>query len=154
MTNQDCKSCGQCCKAIYLPLSFEEIRDIATKDKTNKDAIYISKNWNEITIEEAKKINPYFFKKYEKESIKIHEKHFFVCNSFNSETNKCGDYENRPHVCRGFPFYPHKLNIHNKLIDGELKLIPDYSLYSEDCVFHKALATEEEWNKSNKIAKL
>ena len=30
---------------------------------------------------------------------------FYVCTVFDSEENVCGDYENRPNMCREFPWY-------------------------------------------------
>lgn len=139
-SNNDCNKCGRCCEAIRLSYTKEQL--IEKFGIGHSDTKFVIENWNEITREEARQINPWFFEQY-KELEKREDSVYYTCSKFNKETRLCGAYKDRPYVCEGYPFY--EKSPHNKIINGELKLIPTYSLYSVDCAFHKTLATEEEW---------
>jgi Fe-S-cluster containining protein len=49
---------------------------------------------------------------------------FFECENFDTEANRCKDYENRPWICREFPYYDHEI------LDDRVKL-PDGCAYNE-----------------------
>jgi Fe-S-cluster containining protein len=136
MDNTSCGGCGKCCEAIWIGLTMEQVK---TKIGRIDDAQFILDNWEEITPEEFEKTNPYAAEKYRGRTG------LYKCNKFNRETRKCDSYDIRPTLCRNYPFYPESTD--NKMIDGELKLHPNFVLYSKDCAFHQAISTKEEWMK-------
>jgi len=144
MENLNCGRCGKCCEVIRLDVSKS---DLSINFKSQRyDADYIIKNWEEIPIEEFMKVNPWYFTQFKNRDgdLDIVKRGFFYkCNSFDTEKKICKDYINRPTVCKDYPIYPGSFD--NYIIKGETKIRPDYILYSQECVFHKAKATKREW---------
>jgi len=143
MKNSDCGKCGKCCEGIYLPFSMKEIKE---RLLGQKDGRFVAENFEQISFEEMKEINPYFVSRCVNPQAK--DLNYFKCNVFNHETRRCGDYENRPDFCRNYPFYPYSDDWLE--IKGEPKLRPAYVLYSESCSFQKGLTTETEVEEENK----
>lgn len=140
MQNSDCGCCGKCCEAIWLGYSKEGLIERYGAD--HYDVKFVIENWEEITVEEFKEINPF----YHKQSDRIYpDKYFYKCNAFDKVTRRCSKQDIKPYVCSGYPLY--KDNLDNKVINGDRKLHPNYTFYSDKCVFKKALATEKEWMK-------
>ena len=112
-----CQMCGTCCKAIVLPVSHDELKEygsvreylnggITREDLWNDDPIFIYLNWKPITKEEAFEINPRL-KVWENISNGgvVNKMNFWTCTKHDPITNICLVHENRPRVCRGFPWY-------------------------------------------------
>lgn len=109
--------CGKCCQAIVLNVSREEIEQMASvqdylsgkidrTDLWNDDPIFIYLNWTPISTEDALRINPHiqtWFDAWEK-SGQTRKWHFYKCSKL-TEDNKCGVHDERPRVCREFPWY-------------------------------------------------
>jgi len=106
--------CGKCCEAIGLRYSPEDLR----KYKTNRDAIWILKNWNQITQEDALKINPHLNKWVEKINTKLF---FYNCINYDKEKRICKIHKNKPNICADYPFY------------GRGKIAYDELFYSPSC---------------------
>ncbi len=118
-----CTGCGACCRAIVIggvaPGTVAEWKE----RKYGGDKGFIAENWTEIDREQAFKINPYL-----KLWAGFHwpgPRSFFTCQHFQADTNRCGVYENRPEVCRGYPHYA--------MPGHRTRLAPDDPLYAEDC---------------------
>lgn len=90
----ECNKCGDCCETIHFP-SMERVAEIAefakhegpknweeTLDNNVIDALFILENW---------KLND--------DGITYH------CLAFDEENRLCSAHNDRPPVCRGFPWY-------------------------------------------------
>lgn len=113
-----CNQCGMCCKAIILNVSMDDVKRMAETPKS--DAMFISKNWKEITKEEALLINPHLQNWIDRPNIA--PPYFYMCELLGSD-NKCTVHDGgQPGTCTGFPWYGH----------GPIE---NFLLYSKDCGF-------------------
>lgn len=95
----DGKQCTMCCRAIWLR------KDVADGLETNThpDAVFVRENWVRISVEEARAINPYYFDVYMQNTrLTLDDSAFFKCTKVTE--HGCGVYEDRPAVCRGYPY--------------------------------------------------
>jgi Fe-S-cluster containining protein len=135
--NNLCNKCGKCCQAIWLAANKKQVKEILVRDPNNTDAKFIFNNWKRISKKEALKTNPHI-------TVFTKEKgYFYKCDKYDHKNKRCGDYENRPKVCSGFPFYEGYK--YSRVINGVKKLTPFYALYSKKCGFQKVKATMKEW---------
>jgi hypothetical protein len=59
---------------------------------------FVLRHWHPISREEAGKRNPRFL-------LDVRLLYFYECDQFDGQTNRCRAYDERPEVCRGFPWY-------------------------------------------------
>lgn len=100
-----CKMCGDCCRVVTTKHSYEKLLELKKSgDKGATDFLNIFKPFE--TIEDARKESNEIV-----ENILIRSKlneqdiTFYKCKNL-QENNLCGDYENRPLLCRLNPFSP------------------------------------------------
>lgn len=100
-----CKRCGLCCKCILVNYShrrfFADIESKMSGVKFSGDLLFVLNNFVPISEDEVRAINP-FVLRFKKEND---ERGFYKCIKYSDDTKGCSDYENRPKVCSGFPFY-------------------------------------------------
>lgn len=128
-----CNMCGMCCRAIRLNAPCSRFTEWAekykkelkpyldnpslvseTSDESFKEWFFIYLHWQPITEKEAFKINPHL------KTWSDTEGHYYTCKCFDSEHNKCTVHDNKPAVCRDYPYYGGNIN------KGE-------KFYSENC---------------------
>jgi Fe-S-cluster containining protein len=110
-----CKGCGICCKVITLGKTSMEDIEVKIKesypngytiqDILSDDLLFIYLSWEEVTEEEAIKINP---------EIVGYGEYYFKCNLLINQQciiHNLGRYGIKPHVCRGYPYYDGKPDI-------------------------------------------
>jgi Fe-S-cluster containining protein len=88
----NCIRCGNCCRVVALSVSFEQTQ----QDENFPDRDFILKHWRAVKTPD-KKLNP------EMPDSIFQNFHWFECDLFDSETNLCRDYPNRPDFCRRYP---------------------------------------------------
>lgn len=83
---------GHCCKSFWLPISPIEFSFLEKKVKLGKPI-----KWN---LEEFKKVSQMvvFQRPHEKGGYR------YTCKYFNKESGNCANYENRPNMCRDYPY--------------------------------------------------
>lgn len=93
-----CNACGWCCIVLMNRYDKKKLIELhkQTKGKDN-DLKFITENWSEIPRDKAMKINPHL--EYVDDGI-----HFYLCSKFNKDTKKCIDYNNRPGICKRYPW--------------------------------------------------
>lgn len=96
-----CNGCGMCCRAIPMSKSLSEIKEIASNG-LNSDAKFIVDNWEEITYDDAVKINPSIARKPASINRK-RNRNYFSCTQIKDD-NTCGIYESRPNICKSYPY--------------------------------------------------
>lgn len=108
MTTTECNGCGACCDpfmTVYSPndlllharhfdpdeLRFmvEHLSPIRRADGRRMVAHW-SSGWSEMILEGTPTLLPAWY---------------YRCDRFDVETRRCTDYENRPDVCRDYPWY-------------------------------------------------
>lgn len=112
-----CHMCGMCCKAIVLPVSYDELKERSSVQDyingskcegiENNDVLFVWLNWKPISKEEAFKINPHL-RLWEERFIErncLEKLNFWTCTKHDPVTNKCTVHEHRPKVCSDFPWY-------------------------------------------------
>lgn len=101
-TKNKCFGCGNCCKIIPMGISWEGINDIYTQqeDKESeyaKNIKFILDNWTPIyCFVDIWRIRP---------DMRILADHYYTCKQFNKFNHNCMVYNNRPPVCKDYPFY-------------------------------------------------
>ena len=96
-----CNQCGACCRVLTLEQSPEEIRATAALTKLlgiPSDAVFAAEHWRPLTRAEANERNPFYT------SLLPAQAHLYACDQL-GEDGRCMAYEQRPLVCRGYPWY-------------------------------------------------
>ena len=97
----ECNGCGACCRVLTLPQSPEEVRNIAAVTRVlgiPSDHQFAADHWRPLTREEAMRRNPFY-------TIRLPaDAHLYGCDRLGDD-GRCTAYEERPLVCRGYPWY-------------------------------------------------
>lgn len=102
----ECNKCGACCKLAVSQYSYEQLKQRAMRgDKYSEEFISVFVPFK--SEEEAKAVNPEYFELLNQlvEDDKIY---YYYCPKL-GEDNLCTIYENRPSICKDFPYNPLKL---------------------------------------------
>lgn len=93
MSNTECNRCGDCCRVICVNLTKRRMRE-----GTVEDAMFVLKHWHRISRAEARLRNP---------GVLPHppDHYYYECDAFDAEQNLCTAQDDKPMVCKGFPWY-------------------------------------------------
>jgi len=96
-----CNQCGACCRVLTLQQSPDEVQ--ATAALTSllgipSDSIFAAKHWQPLTREEALQRNRFYTMRLPAGA------HLYRCDQLGAD-GRCMAYEERPLVCRGYPWY-------------------------------------------------
>ena len=104
-----CKMCGKCCRVVTAALPYEKLKQMAeANDQGAIDFLSIFEPYK--SVYDAKKVDAEIVENIEnrlKEDGNYNEKEmtYYRCKFLKSD-NLCGNYENRPTLCRYFPSSP------------------------------------------------
>jgi len=62
------------------------------------DHIFAAEHWHPLTREEAMRLNPFYTSRVRADA------HLYTCDRLGAD-GRCSAYEERPLVCRGYPWY-------------------------------------------------
>jgi Fe-S-cluster containining protein len=96
-----CNQCGACCRVLTVAQSPEEMQAIAAITCVlgiPSDMVFAAKHWHPLSREEALRRNPFYVSRLPVEA------HFYWCDQLGDD-GRCQAYEERPLVCRGYPWY-------------------------------------------------
>jgi len=95
----DCARCGDCCDPVILTHTKRQVREGG-----GPSAPFILANWRRISRAEAARRRPGL------EAFQGDGYRYYECAAFDPETRLCGARDDRPPVCRGFPWYGQEPN--------------------------------------------
>ena len=96
-----CKQCGACCRVLTLEQSPETVRAtaaIAGVLGIPSDAVFAAKHWHPLMREEALQRNSFYTSRLAPDA------HLYCCDRLGDD-GRCQVYDERPLVCRGYPWY-------------------------------------------------
>ncbi len=96
-----CNQCGACCRVLTLQQSPEEIQAMASVTSVlgiPSDMPFAAKHWHPLTRDEALERNPFYVLRLPKDA------RLYRCDQLGDD-GRCQAYEERPLVCRGYPWY-------------------------------------------------
>jgi len=96
-----CNGCGACCRVILLEQSPEEVRQLAALTRVlgiPSDHTFVAEHWRPLTRAEAMTRNPFYTSRLAPDA------HLYTCDRLGDD-GRCLAYEERPLVCRGYPWY-------------------------------------------------
>lgn len=108
-----CNKCGDCCRLAVSEYSYEQLKQRAFRgDKYSDDFVSVFVPYE--SEEAARKANPEYFDALG--DLVESKTYYYYCPKL--KDNLCSDYENRPDICKNFPYNP-------------LKLLPSKCSYNE-----------------------
>lgn len=99
----ECNSCGSCCDPVILPYTQEQAREF---NMHPDDKRWTLEDLTPMSRHQAKAKEP----EYVRRLLKIIKRagaelpHFYSCRHFDPSTRTCTNYDNRPPVCRKYPW--------------------------------------------------
>lgn len=99
-----CKKCGACCKlavSAYNPVQLKQRAVRGDKFAREFSSIYVPYESEEM----AEAICPEYFNKLKDYMDENERLYFYYCSKLDAN-NQCSDYENRPDICKDFPYSP------------------------------------------------
>jgi Fe-S-cluster containining protein len=101
----ECNRCGDCCESIWLNTTKTRMRQsmVAVDPDIDPD-VWIAIGW---TVESARRAreNAKFLLQHWHRSSGGGKNIRWSCDAFNSETRLCEAHDERPAVCRDYPWY-------------------------------------------------
>lgn len=104
--NYSCSKCGACCKLAASEHSYDDLKKMANRG--DKFAVQFLKVFVPYPTEiQARSALPEYFELLDSlgENKKVY---FYYCPKL-TDDNLCSDYENRPDICKQFPYNPLKV---------------------------------------------
>ena len=99
-----CNKCGACCKlaiSAYNPMQLKQRALRGDKFAREFSAIYVPYESEDM----AEAICPEYYNKLKDYMDENERLYFYYCSKLGSD-NLCSDYENRPDICKDFPYSP------------------------------------------------
>ena len=105
----ECNGCGACCDPFVMVYSPLQVRSLALQMDPDELAFY-REHLTPIRRADGRRMvldwSPTGFSEMILDGELILLPAFYYrCDRFDRETRQCTDYENRPDVCRGYPWY-------------------------------------------------
>lgn len=97
----ECNQCGACCRVLTLEQSPTEVQQIAALTRVlgiPSDHQFAAVHWHPLTRAEAMERNPFYVSRL------APDVHLYACDRLGDD-GRCLAYEERPLVCRGYPWY-------------------------------------------------
>lgn len=97
----ECNGCGACCRTILLDQAPDEIQQMATLTRVlgiPSDHQFVAEHWRPLTRGEAMERTPFYVSRLPADA------HFYTCERLGAD-GRCSAYDERPLVCRGYPWY-------------------------------------------------
>ena len=97
----ECNGCGACCRVLTLAQSPDEVRRMAVLTRVlgiPSDSQFAADHWRPLTREEAMQRNAFYTSRLPASA------HLYTCDRLGDD-GRCTAYEERPLVCRGYPWY-------------------------------------------------
>ena len=101
----ECNGCGGCCDPVFMPYSQEQA--LAYKDQIGPESMrWIQEDLTPMSRRQAKLREPKLVRRLSKlrRQADAEPMHFYSCRHFDPDTRRCLIYENRPPVCRRYPW--------------------------------------------------
>lgn len=90
---------GHCCEKFSLPNSPSELRRAFNRREGEGNAYWKNLQCVVLMVKYLGKL------KIDPNGNELqYETHYYTCRNFNKETRNCMNYENRPHMCRNYPY--------------------------------------------------
>lgn len=106
MASTECNSCGCCCHPVSLPYTQREYAQLLPGTIDEEDRQFVLSELRQLKKREGLALAPWL------RGHMLADKHgqpvdvvFYECKHFDVETRRCTNYENRPGMCRDFPWY-------------------------------------------------
>ena len=96
-----CNRCGGCCRVLVLAQKPEEIEAMAALTMVlgiPSDYQFANRHWHALTRAAAIERNPFYTSQLPADA------NLYWCDRL-GEDGQCAAYEERPFVCRGYPWY-------------------------------------------------
>lgn len=96
-----CNQCGACCRVLTLEQSPDEVQAAAAVSSVlgiPSDAVFAAQHWHSLTRAQALERNPFYTSQLSPDA------HLYWCDQLGTD-GRCLAYEERPLVCRGYPWY-------------------------------------------------
>ncbi len=136
MTKEHCmidgKRCTKCCEVLGLSCYNKNLREKFSYFRRNPEKVSSKEQQvftmlRKISKRRAKKKNSYMVKRFTRNGV--NGQSFFTCKHF--KNGKCNNYENRPTMCSGYPYYGQTEEEFKKS-----KTYPVAGEYRIDCTFY------------------
>jgi len=102
-----CAKCGDCCKLAVSERSPVQLKQNAIRgDKFAREFLSIYIPYESEDMAEA--ICPEYYQKLKELMDENSRLYFYYCSKLGAD-NLCSDYENRPDICKDYPFSPIKI---------------------------------------------
>lgn len=109
----ECNSCGGCCDPVSMPFSQQQLREVGPRAMTSiEDYLFVLNDLTRIPYREGLRKSPHYKQGgvttvgygLDGEVLMMHSV-FYECRHFDKDTRRCTNYENRPPLCRDYPWY-------------------------------------------------
>lgn len=99
------KSCeGDCCVAFRVPYTPEQLAAGDVGDQDSAEALDLAAMLIPLTVEAANIRQEQFVRGTKTGFTGQDDGHLYMCSHWDEETRLCGIYEDRPPMCRTFPY--------------------------------------------------
>lgn len=96
--------CGQCCDPVMLP--YTRIEAMTDQEIDPGQRKWAERCLTAMSTREAFAKAPWLRGRALRDRFEgFAQPFFFRCSNFDPETKRCTDYDNRPSMCRGYPWY-------------------------------------------------
>jgi Fe-S-cluster containining protein len=122
----ECNGCGACCDpfaTIYSPFDLVRLAHNVDPD----ELVFYRERLTPYRRADGRRMTPWNSGWSEfviDGQVQLVATHYYKCANYDHETRRCLDYDNRPDVCRGFPWYDGKPDDH--------KVLPPTCSFNED----------------------
>lgn len=95
---------GDCCVAFKVPFTLQELAEGNVEDNDVEEAMVMAEMLEPLTVDEANQRQKSLVVGNPTNFTDADEDRLFMCKKWDEETRLCTDYENRPDMCRDFPY--------------------------------------------------
>jgi Fe-S-cluster containining protein len=82
----ECTACGDCCDPVWYPWGAADIRQRADRTPKSADLTFMAAHWHPT-------------------GERRDDAHGYRCDFFDVQTRLCTGHDERPPICRGYPWY-------------------------------------------------
>lgn len=109
----DCNGCGACCDPFVLPMGPVDLGNVPLSllagSSTADDVAFYRDHLTPMSRGDGRRMtlewNEGFTHVFVNDRLELRPAFYYRCDRYDPVAKRCTDYDNRPPVCRGYPWY-------------------------------------------------